>query len=73
MQVILDSQRDQVSVALHKNCRCSYTSKYHIKKLESRKRKAASIDINEAPPARIKRSQVRDFDFVYFVLKYVNL
>ena len=40
MRAILDSQGD------HKNCYCSYTSKYHIKKLESRKRKASSIDIN---------------------------
>ena len=61
MQATIDPQGDQVSVQL-KNCYCSYTLKYHIKKLESRMRKAASIDINEAPPARIGRSLVRDFD-----------
>ena len=63
IQAILESQGDQVSLQLHKNCYCSYTSKYHNRKLESRKRKADSIDVNEAPPARVRRSQVKEFDF----------
>ena len=37
MQDILNSQGEQASVQLHKNCYCSYTSKDHIKNLASRK------------------------------------
>ena len=33
VQAILDSQGEQASVQLHKNCYCSFTSKDHIKKL----------------------------------------
>ena len=71
LQAILDSQGEQASVQLHKNCYCSFTSKDHIKKLVARKRKASSIDLDEAPIHRIRRSQVKEFDFknnVYFVL-----
>ena len=81
MQAMFDSQGDQVSVQLHKSCYCSYTSKYHINKLEPRKRKVLpdSIDANVAsPPVRIRRPQVREFEFkrhclYYSVLNPVNL
>ena len=64
MQGILNSQGEQASVQLHKNCYCSYTSKDHIKKLASRKRKATPApDITEPPIARVRRSQVSEFDF----------
>jgi len=53
LQSILISHGEQTSVELHKNCYCSYTSKDHIKKLVSRKRKALEADITEAPTARI--------------------
>ena len=45
LQGVLDSHGQQASVELHKNCYCSYTSKDHIKKLVSRKRKAIQADI----------------------------
>jgi len=60
LQSILDSR---ASIELHKNCYCSYTSKDHIKKLASRKRKASEANITEAPTARVRRSQVGDFQF----------
>ena len=40
-------------------------------KCVGRKKKASSIDLDEAPIHRIRRSQVKEFDFknnVYFVL-----
>ena len=63
MQAILDSQGEQASVELHKNCYCSFTSKDHVKKLVAKKRKDGSIDSDEAPVARIRRSQVKEFAF----------
>ena len=70
MQACLDSQGEQASVKLHKNCYCSFISKEHIKRLLARKRKAGSMDLEEAPIPRV-RSQVKEFDFknnVWFVL-----
>ena len=63
VQAVLDSQGEQASVELHKSCYCSFTSKDHIKKLVARKRKAGSIDLDEAPTPRVRRSQVKEFDF----------
>ena len=59
---ILDSQGEQASVKLHKNCYCSFISKEHIKRLLARKRKAGSMDLEEAPIPRVRRSQVKEFD-----------
>ena len=63
MQAIFDSQGEQASVELHKNCYCSFTSKDHIKKLVAKKRKDGLIESDDAPVARMRRSQVIDFDF----------
>jgi len=60
---ILNSQGEHASVELHKNCYCSFTSKDHIKKLVTKKRKDGSIDSDETPVSRIRRSQVTDFNF----------
>ncbi len=58
LQGVLDYHGEQASVELHKSCYCSYTSKNHIKKLVSRKRKAIQADISEVPSARVRRSLV---------------
>ena len=63
LQAILNSQREDVSVELHKSCYCSFTSMDHIKKLAGRKRKSESIVSSEPSSSRIRRSQVREFDF----------
>ena len=63
MHAILDSQGEQASIKLHKNCYCSFISKEHIKRLLARKRKAGSMDLEEAPIPRVRRSQVKEFDF----------
>ena len=63
MQTILDSQGEQSLIEMHKNCYCSYTSKEHIKRLLGKKRKEGRVDIDDAPAARMRRSQVTDFDF----------
>ncbi len=39
IQAVLDSQGEQASIDLHKNCYCSYTSKDHIRNLVAKKRK----------------------------------
>ena len=62
LQGVLDSHGKQASVELHKSCYCSYTSKDHIKKLVSRKKKAIQADITEAPTARVTRSRVSYFE-----------
>ena len=62
IQAILDIQGEQASIDLHKNCYCSYTSKDHIRHLVAKKRKDKCRDSDE-PVARIRRSQVREFDF----------
>ena len=59
---ILNTQGDKASVELHKSCYCSYTSKEHVKKFVM-KRKAESVCSDEPPTARIRRSQVIEFDF----------
>ena len=63
MQGNLDSQGPEVSVELHKNCYCTFTSKEHIKRFLARKRKEGSVDSEEPPTARVRRSQVLEFDF----------
>ena len=63
MQTILDSQGEQSLIEMHKNCYCSYTSKEHIKRLLGKKRKEGRVDIDDAPAARMRRSQVTGFDF----------
>ncbi len=62
---IRDKMQDILaSVQLHKNCYCSYTSKDHIKNLASMKRKATPAPVITEPPiARVRRSQVSEFDF----------
>lgn len=45
VQAILDSQGEQASVEVHKNCYCSFTSKDNIKKFVAKKRKG---DFDEA-------------------------
>jgi len=55
LQSILNSLGEQASGELHKNCYCLYTSKDHIMKLDSRKRKASEADITEAPTAMVRR------------------
>ena len=62
IQAVLDSEGEQATVELHKGCYCSFTSKTHIKQLVAKKRKDDSIDIDEVPVSRIRRSQVEDFD-----------
>ena len=57
MHTILDSQGDEASVELHKNCYCSFTSKCHVQKLMQKKRDGSN-DSDEPPVARIRRSQV---------------
>ena len=39
VQAVLDSQGEQASVEMHKNCYCSYTYKEHIKRFLAKKRK----------------------------------
>ena len=56
----MNSQGEKASVELHKNCYCSYTSKQHVKQIVAQD---GSIDSEEAPVARMRRSQVKDFDF----------
>ena len=51
MQATVDSQGEQASVALHKNCHCSLTSKDHVKR-----------DSYDASVVRIRRLQLKDFD-----------
>ncbi len=63
MQAIFNSQGKEASVEIHKSYYCSSTSKNHIKKIVARKRKDGSIDNDEAPVVRIRRSQVINFDF----------
>lgn len=43
-QAILDSQEEKASVELHTNCYCSFTSKDHVNKLVTQKRKFGIID-----------------------------
>ena len=62
MQAIFDSQGEQASFELHKNCYCSFTSKDHIKSLVAKKRKEGLIESDDTPVARMRRSQVIDFD-----------
>lgn len=62
LRTILDSQGEQTSIELHKSCYCSYTSKEHVKKFVM-KRKAKSGSSDEPPTARIRRSQMEEFDF----------
>ena len=61
MQAILDSQGDQATFEMHKSCYSTYTSKDHIHLCK--KRKDGSPDTDDVPAARIRRSQVTDFDF----------
>ncbi len=66
VQAILDSQGEQASVEVHKNCYCSFTSKDNIKKCVAKKRKSGSLDLDEAriPAARrIRRSPIIEFNF----------
>jgi hypothetical protein len=63
MQTMLDSQGEQASVELHKTCYCSFTSKSNVKKRVAKKRKDGSIDSDEGPVARLRRSQAIEFDF----------
>ena len=58
---VLDSQGDEALVEVHQGCYCSFTSKYHVKKVVDKKRKEGSIDSEEPPTARIRRSQVKEF------------
>ncbi len=62
LQTIFNSHGEQATVVLHKSCYCSYTSKEHVKKFVL-KRKAESVSSDEPPTARIRRSQVKEFDF----------
>ena len=63
LQSTIDSQGEQASVELHKSCYCSYTSKDHIRKVVLKKKLDVSIDSDEPPSARTRRSQVHEFDF----------
>ena len=63
MQVVLDSQGEHASVQFHKNCYCIFTSKDHIRREVAKKRKRGLVDGDEAPVARVRRSQVIAFDF----------
>ena len=63
MQAVLDLQGDQASIEMHKTCYCTYTSKEHIKRLLAKKRKEGTSDSDGAPAARVRRSQVTDFQF----------
>ena len=61
LQAILESEADKASVEIHKNSYCSFTSKNHVNKLVAKKRKESSIDSDDPPVARIRRSQVKTF------------
>ena len=63
MQEVLDLHGEQSSIEMHTNCYCSYTSKEHIKRYLRKKRKEGSVDSDDAPATRMRRSQVTDFDF----------
>lgn len=63
LQSILDTKGDQASVEVHKSCYCSYTSKTHIERCIRKKRKGDIEGSSGAPPVRIRRSQVTDFEF----------
>ncbi|MCG7883058.1 MAG: hypothetical protein JAY96_15870 [Candidatus Thiodiazotropha endolucinida] len=63
VQAILDTQGENASMEMHKNCYCSYTSKVHIKRYLAKKRKEDRADSDDAPAARMRRSQVTDFEF----------
>ena len=65
IQAILDAEGEQASVQIHKLCYCSYTSKHHVTKLTAKKRKddPTGDDVDLPPAARLRRSQVQNFDF----------
>lgn len=60
MQAIWDSQGDEASVELHKNCYCSFTSKVNV---AVKKKADNSTEKDEPPITRCRRSQAREFDF----------
>ena len=63
LRAILNTQGEMASVELHKSCYSFYTSKEHVKKFVM-KRKTESVCSYEPPTARIRRSQVIEFDFM---------
>ena len=63
LQTVLDSQGEQASMERHKNCCRSYTSKGHIKRFLAKKRKEGRADSDDAQAARMKRSQITDFEY----------
>ena len=56
---------EQASVQIHKMCYCSYTSKHHVTKRTAKTRKddPTGDDVDPPPAARLRRSQVQNFDF----------
>ena len=63
LQAILDSQGENASVDVHKNRFCSFTSKDHKKRLLDKRRREDSADGADVHVARVRRSQVKEFDF----------
>ena len=54
VQAVLDSQGEQASMEMHKNCYCSYTSKEHIKRFLAKKKKEGRADSEDAPTTRMR-------------------
>lgn len=65
VQAILDKDGEQSQIDVHKQCYCTYTSKHHVKRHLSKRKKneQESQDSDEIPATRVRRSQTLEFDF----------